>query len=181
MAAPLLDRIRAFQETLLESGLARSVLALPAPRMLALTAPTSEDISEDIIFGKFIVEKEIVDVARDLFVSGFYNQAVCESTKALDRYIQNRAERHDQSGTKLMDLVFSPSAPLLAWSQRKTLTERDEQSGYHRLFSGSMLGIRNPTAHEHGWIDSPEEALECIVFIQHLLRKAKAAHFTQSV
>lgn len=38
-----------------------------------------------------------------------------------------------------------------------------------------MLGIRNPTTHEFGWVDDPEVALELIVFAQHLLRKAKAA------
>lgn len=47
--------------------------------------------------------------------------------------------------------------------------------GYHRLFSGAMLGIRNPTGHEFSWINEPEEALECIVLAQHLLKKAKTA------
>lgn len=176
MVTSLLDRIRQFQDALFETGLSRSVLALSAPRMMALPAPTSEDVSEDIIFAKFVVEEEIVEVARDLFVSGFYNQAVSEAAKALDKYVQTRSGRNDQSGTKLMDLVFSPSNPILAWSQRQSLSEKDEQSGYHRLFSGSMLGIRNPTAHEHDWIDAPDVALECIVFIQHLLRKAKSSH-----
>ena len=180
MAIQLIDRIKQFQTAIFESGLARSVLALSAPRMMALPAPTSDDVSEDIIFANFITEPEIVDVARDLFVSGFYNQAVAEAAKALDKYVQMRAEREDQSGTKLMDLVFSPTNPILSWSQRQSITEKDEQGGYHRLFSGSMLGIRNPTTHEHDWIDSPESALECVVLIQHLLRKAKSAYRTSA-
>jgi uncharacterized protein (TIGR02391 family) len=74
-----------------------------------------------------------------------------------------------------MDQVFSPTSPKLVWSKRKTRTQKDQQMGYHRLFSGAMLGIRNPTGHEFSWIDEPEEALECIVFAQHLLKKAKSA------
>lgn len=178
--AMLLDRIRQFQSAVLESGLARSVLALPAPRMLALPAPTEEDLSDDILFGKFIIETEIVDVSRDLFVSGFYNLAVLESAKALDKYVQVKSERSDQYGTTLMDIVFSPKSPILQWSERSSSSEKDEQNGYHRLFSGSMLGIRNPATHEHNWIDDAKTALECIVLVQHLLRKAKSAHLVQA-
>ncbi len=57
----------------------------------------------------------------------------------------------------------------------RTQSEIDEQKGYHRLFSGAMLGIRNPSTHEFGWVDEPELALELVVFAQHLLRKAKLA------
>ncbi len=74
-----------------------------------------------------------------------------------------------------MDTVFSPTNPRLVWSGRKTQSEKNVQLGYHRLFSGSMLGIRNPTGHEFDWVTEPEEALECIVFAQHLLKKAKSA------
>jgi len=81
------------------------------------------------------------------------------------------------SGTALMNQVFSPNDPKLVWSKRKTRSEKDQQEGYHRLFSGAMLGIRNPTGHEFSWIGEPEEALECLVFAQHLLRKAKSATY----
>ncbi len=57
----------------------------------------------------------------------------------------------------------------------ETQSQIDEQKGYHRLYSGAMLGIRNPATHEFGWVDEPELALELVVFAQHLLRKAKLA------
>src|SRR3546814_19533459 len=72
-----------------------------------------------------------------------------------------------------MEHVFAPAAPYLRWSEMETSSQIDEQKGYHRLYSGAMLGIRNPTTHEFGWIDEPELALELIVFAQHLLRKRK--------
>ena len=79
------------------------------------------------------------------------------------------------SGVQLMDHVFSPNKPHLYWTKRETTSQQDEQKGYHRLYSGAMLGIRNPVSHEFNWIDDPEVALELLVFAQHLLRKAKAA------
>lgn len=171
----LLERIREFQKFLYGSGMAGATLALPAPSILALPNPSASDVELDLIFDRVIDEPEIVDVSRDLFDSGHYNISVHEAFKAVDRYIRNKVSEHHQSGTALMDQVFSPNDPKLVWSRRKTRTEKDQQMGYHRLFSGAMLGIRNPTGHEFSWIDEPEEALECIVFAQHLIKKAKRA------
>ena len=74
-----------------------------------------------------------------------------------------------------MNHAFSPNCPVLFWTERQTQTEQDEQRGYHFLFSGAMLGIRNPVIHEFKWVEDPEVALELLVFAQHLLRKARIA------
>ncbi|MBN9452010.1 MAG: TIGR02391 family protein [Bosea sp.] len=175
MTARIIDNLRKFQEFLLETGLARSVLALPAPRMLALPSPTTEAAEPANVFTRLVTESEIVDVSRDLFSSGHYSIAVQEAFKAVDRYIATKADSHSLSGTQMMELVFSPNAPILYWSDRKTQSEIDEQKGYHRLYAGAMLGIRNPVTHEFNWVDDPDSALELIVFAQHLIRKAKVA------
>jgi len=121
------------------------------------------------------LEPEIVDVARDLFVSGHYSHAVQEAFKAIDKFVSSKAKRPNLSGTQLMELIFSPKDPLLFWSERSSQSEIDEQHGYHRLFAGAMLGIRNPVTHEFNWVEDGELALELIAFAQHLLRKAKLA------
>lgn len=175
MTLRILEGIRRLQEHLLETGLARSVLALPAPRMLALPSPTAEASEPASVFARLITEPEIHDVSSDLFVSGHYNVAVAEAYKAVDRFVAARAPSFMHNGTTLMDQVFAPAAPYLRWSKMETPSQIDEQKGYHRLYSGAMLGIRNPTTHEFGWVDEPELALELIVFAQHLLRKAKLA------
>lgn len=175
MTLRLLEGIRRFQEHLLEVGLARSVLALPAPRMLALLSPTAEGSEPASVFARLVTEREIQSVSSDLFASGHYNLSVAEAYKAVDKFVAARVPDVVQNGTTLMEQIFSPAAPYLRWSQMKTTSEQDEQKGYHRLYSGAMLGIRNPTTHEFGWIDEPELALELIVFAQHLLRKAKVA------
>ncbi|NIJ08120.1 uncharacterized protein (TIGR02391 family) [Sphingomonas vulcanisoli] len=179
MTLRLLEGIKRFQEHLLEVGLARSVLALPAPRMLALPSPTAEGSEPASVFARLITEPEIHGVASDLFASGHYNLSVSEAYKAVDKFVASRVPHLNQNGTSLMDQTFSPKSPYLRWTKMLTTSEQDEQQGYHRLFSGAMLGIRNPTTHEFGWVDEPELALELIVFAQHLLRKAKAAQSSE--
>lgn len=173
MTIKVLDGIRQFQEYLLELGLARAVLSLSAPRMLSAPSPTGEEAEPANVFARIITEPEIAGVSRDLFVSGHYSFAVQEAYKAIDKYVGDKAGPVSVTGTKLMELAFSPQAPVLHWTDRKTPSEADEQHGYHRLYSGAMLGIRNPVTHEFNWVDEPDVALELIVFAQHLLRKAK--------
>jgi len=142
--------------------------------MLALEDQTSSGGGGTTAFTSLVLEPEIVDVARDLFASGHYNIAVSEAYKALDKLVSQRSGLA-QSGTTLMDQAFSPKQPKLFWTLRLTESEKNEQRGYHQIFSGAMTGIRNPTTHEFGWVDSPELALELLVLAQHLVRKVKAA------
>lgn len=175
MMRRVIDGLKRFQEHILELGVARSVVGLPAPRMLSLPSPTTEGAGPASLFARVVSEPEIVSVARDLFVSGHYSLAIQEAYKAVDKFVADKVSQTSVSGTQLMDLVFSPSSPMLKWTDRVTTSQIDEQKGYHRLYSGAMLGIGNPVAHEFNWVDDPEIALELLVFAQHLLRKAKAA------
>jgi len=177
MTIKILDGIKKFQEHLLEVGVARAVLALPAPRMLALSSPTTEDAGPASVFARVITEAEIKEVSRDLFVSGHYSLAVQESYKAVEKYIANKSGKN-KSGTTLMEQVFSPNSPILSWSSMQSESEKNEQKGYFSLYSGAMMGIRNPVTHEFNWVDDPEISLDLIMFAQHLLRKAKKAKLT---
>ncbi|WP_159091505.1 TIGR02391 family protein [Aminobacter sp. MSH1] len=177
----MIESLKKLQEHILEVGLARSVLALPAPRMLSLASPTSGESGIANVFTLTITEPEISIVSRDLFASGHYSLAVQEAYKALDKYVSDRTGTFKLSGTQLMEQVFSPNSPVLYWSARQSSSEQDEQKGYHRLYSGAMLGIRNPVTHEFNWVDEPEIAIELLVFAQHLLRKAKSAQFDEGI
>ena len=170
----MIDQIKRFQSVLVELGVARNVLALPAPRMIAIEDHTSEDTSGTTVFTHSVVEPEIVNVSRDLFASGHYNVAVNYAFLAVDKFVAEKTGIN-QSGTTLMDQAFSPKSPKLFWSERLNQSEVDEHRGYHQIYAGAMIGIRNPTAHEFAWVDSPELALELLMLAQHLLRKAKLA------
>jgi uncharacterized protein (TIGR02391 family) len=143
--------------------------------MLSLPSPTVEASEPASVFARLVTEPEIKSVASDLFVSGHYNLSVAEAFKAVDRFVADKVPDVQQTGTTLMDQVFGGNGPHLRWTALETPSQKDEQKGYHRLYSGAMLGIRNPTTHEFGWVDEPELALELVVFAQHLLRKAKLA------
>src|SRR3546814_3518817 len=113
----------------------------------------------------------IQSVAGDLFMSGHYNLSVAEAYKAVDKFVAERVPAVMQSGTTLMEQAFSPNAPYLKWSSMENASEVDEQKGYHRLFSGAMLGIRNPTRSEEHTSDI--QSLMRISYAVFCLKKKK--------
>src|SRR3546814_14829637 len=90
MTLRLLDGIRRLQEHIFEVGLARSILALPAPRMLALPSPTAEESEPASVFARVVTEPEIQRVAGDLFMSGNYNLSVAEDYTAIEKFVSER-------------------------------------------------------------------------------------------
>jgi uncharacterized protein (TIGR02391 family) len=142
--------------------------------MLAIEDASDKGNSIHDKFLEVISDNDILDVSRDLFVSGFYSESVGEAFKFVDKFIKTKTNS-TKSGSSLMEWAFSPNNPTLKINALSSDSEKNAQAGYHRIFSGSMLGIRNPTAHENGWITDAEEALEALVLAQHLLRKARAA------
>jgi len=170
----MIEQIKRFQAFLVELGVARNVLALPAPRMLLIEDHTSDDKSGTTTYAQSIVEIDIVEVSRDLFASGHYNLAVSQAFLALDKFVSEKSGIA-KSGTVLMEQAFSAASPRLFWTERLSQSEKDEQRGYMQIYSGAMMGIRNPTTHEFDWVDSPQLALELLMLAQHLMRKAKQA------
>ena len=52
-----------------------------------------------------------------------------------------------------MNTVFSVNKPIISLADLSTETGQNIQKGYMQIFSGTMTGIRNPTAHENLQID----------------------------
>jgi uncharacterized protein (TIGR02391 family) len=175
MASKIFDRLRDLQSFIKQEGLGGTVLSLPAPKMLIIDDARLVSVREEAIFSQVVTEIEIVSVSRDLFESGFFNQSVAEAFKALDKFISKKSGLRKQSGSTLMNNAFSPSNPVLYWSDRTSSSEEDEQRGYHMIFSGGFTAIRNPVTHEIDWISDHSTALDAILLAQHLLRKAKSA------
>lgn len=175
----MLDRIRELQHSINRTGLGATSKSVPTPRMLI--SEESEVTVDPIhrLFVEIVSDQGIVAVSRDLFVSGFYAQAVEEAFKYVDNAVKKKC-RSASSGVKLMEWALSPNTPILQLNGLVSQSEQDEQAGYHRLFAGSMLGVRNPCAHENNWITDAMAALEVIVFAQHLLRKVHAATVASS-
>jgi len=112
---------------------------------------------------------QIADASVELFKGGHYANAIEDACKVLDLLVKMKSKRADPSGTELMQLVFSPKAPLLKFNDQQNESERSEQQGMMFLYSGAMLAFRNPRAHGR-LSDDPVIALEIIGFVNFLAK-----------
>jgi uncharacterized protein (TIGR02391 family) len=120
-------------------------------------------------FGELDIHPEIESAIGELFRNGHYANAVEDACKVLDQLVKKKSSRSDLSGTKLMQAVFSPNKPVLRFNDLKNQTDLDQQQGMMFLYSGAMLALRNPRAHELIQ-DDPEKALEYIGFLSLLAK-----------
>lgn len=112
--------------------------------------------------------------ASDLYKQGFYTKAVEEAVKALNHFVKEKSGRHDLDGAALMQQVFSPNSPILKFNSMTNQSDKDEQQGFMQIFTGVILGIRNPRAHEF-IKDDAERALELIAMISLLAKRVDEA------
>jgi uncharacterized protein (TIGR02391 family) len=128
-----------------------------------------------VLFDALVTEAELREETRLLFVDGHYPQAVEEGFKYLNNLVKRRTSQ-EADGAGLMTRVFSPASPILKLSELRTQSQRDQQQGYMRILEGSMIGIRNPRAHEHRYLDDdPRNALELLALCNHLVRSVQNA------
>lgn len=113
---------------------------------------------------------------RRLFDNGHYAQATLEAFKFIDKQVQYHAGS-SESGFRLMTQAFSEINPKIHLTPLATVTDRDEQKGYQFLFSGSVLAIRNPRAHEVCVKDDPDTCLDHLSLASLLLRRLEDAGF----
>ena len=126
-------------------------------------------------FGDLDRTRRSARACSKLFLDGHYAEAVENACKVLDMLVKMRSMKTDPSGTELMQLVFSPKAPLLKFNDLTTDSERSEQQGMMFLFAGAMLALRNPRA--HGLVqDHPENAIEYLSFLSMLARSLDRAN-----
>jgi uncharacterized protein (TIGR02391 family) len=140
------------------------VRAIPAP--VAVAAAVEQDHDFDLRNIHPLIEK----VSKKLFDDGHYAQATFEAYKFLDNEVQRTAKSTD-SGTSLMQKVFSGKPPLIRLTKLSNKSEEDEQDGYRFLFAGSMLAIRNPRGHTVNMADSPSDCLDQLSLASMLLRR----------
>jgi uncharacterized protein (TIGR02391 family) len=115
---------------------------------------------------------------RRLFENGHYARAVEEAFKLLNNEVK-RKTGSTRDGADLMREAFSANSPLLKLNDLRSQSQQDEQRGYMELFAGSMIGIRNPRAHEHKLDDEPEAALELLAWANHLIERVEASKRTR--
>ncbi|MFL5799325.1 MAG: TIGR02391 family protein [Actinomycetota bacterium] len=131
------------------------------------------------LFDQIVTDPELVAVARSLFEDGYYALSVEEATKFVNNLVKNRSGS-GLDGAKLMSEVFLKEKPLLRVNDLKTQSKLDQQKGYGLILQGTMIGVRNPRAHEHAYLDEPHNALEILALCNHVVRVIRKATRTRS-
>lgn len=117
------------------------------------------------------VHPKLHDISLRLFDNGHYSQSAFEAFKFLDNEVQRVANMYDVTGSKLMDRAFGGEKAVIRLNENVSISDKDEQKGYHFLFKGSVLAIRNPRGHDHSIDDSPESCLDFLGLASMLLRR----------
>ncbi|MGV0376113.1 TIGR02391 family protein [Corynebacterium hadale] len=112
----------------------------------------------------------VAEASADLFADGHFSRAVREAFKSIEVRVRDLLASRT-SGTKLMDEAFGGKAPRLHVSLHAGQSGQDEQAGFHAIFRGAMLGIRNPGAHELAVEQDAQEALEHLALASLLHRR----------
>lgn len=113
---------------------------------------------------------QVIQASGQLFADGHFSEAVSKAFVSVEVRVRGLIGS-DQSGTKLMDEAFGGKDPKLFIALHQGRSGQDEQAGFHALFRGAMLGIRNPGAHELASEQDPQEALEYLALASLLHRK----------
>lgn len=112
----------------------------------------------------------VVESAGKLFVDGHFSTAVIGAFASIEVRVRGLLGS-ENSGTKLMDEAFAGKDPKFSVARHEGRSGDDEQAGFHALFRGAMLGIRNPGAHELAAEQDPQEALEYLALASLLHRR----------
>lgn len=114
------------------------------------------DTSSDTINFWPLIHSEIKAVAKSRFDTGHFADSVEASMKEINQKVKTIYKARtgkELDGTSLMKTAFSANSPVLKLGD-DTQTGKDIQQGYMELFSGSILAVRNPKAHDNITIDS---------------------------
>lgn len=106
---------------------------------------------EEVIFDNQI-HAMISNVCKKKYFDGHYADAVESAFKEVNsrcKKIYKTKVGEEKDGSDLMNKLFSPNNPTLAFEDNSTESGKNVQQGYMQIFSGSMTGIRNPKAHEN--------------------------------
>lgn len=113
---------------------------------------------------------KVLEVVRPLFEDGYRAPAILEAFKAVNNRVKALSQL-DADGKDLMARAFRSEEPVLELAGPETETGRNIQAGYHLMFMGAVVGIRNPRAHEQFEAMDENEALEELAFASLLMRR----------
>lgn len=140
-----------------------------------LPSDVTHQLSNCALLDILISDTELRNAISPLFLHGHFAQAIEEALKFFDNLVSDTSHIKNESGAKLMNLVFSANKPILRFNTLSTRSEKDEQRGLMMITAGLMTGLRNPRAHDSGRQDNFEDAISILVFVNYLVLRVRRA------
>jgi uncharacterized protein (TIGR02391 family) len=88
----------------------------------------------------------VAGACADLYRDGHYPDAVLRASLALENFVHDRSGRYDLAASTLMEHVFSPNSPVLAFNALADQSDKDEQRGMMLLFQGTVFAPQSTRA-----------------------------------
>jgi uncharacterized protein (TIGR02391 family) len=120
-----------------------------------------------------ILHPRVATIAKPRFDSGFYSDSVEAAFKEINVIIKTHFKQEtniELDGAKLMSRAFSKDNPVFTLADTSTMDGKNVQQGYMNLFLGSIIGIRNPSAHGNEEMERID-AIHFLFLASLLLRK----------
>jgi len=128
------------------------------------------DYNPSIIDFWELIHPLIKSISKSRFDSEHYADSVESAMKEVNvrvKTIVKNTTGNEDDGSSLMKKAFSVNNPVIRLDDTSNETGRNIQLGYMELFSGSMIGIRNPKAHAN--ISITKERAIHFIFLASLL------------
>ena len=103
-----------------------------------------------------LLHPKIVKVSKSRFETNHFADSVEAAFKEVNNIVKVIVKQRivkEYDGADLMYKAFSLQKPIIELDDLTTETGKNIQNGYMQIFAGSMIGIRNPKAHENITID----------------------------
>lgn len=120
-----------------------------------------------------LLHKDIQRVSKNKFIDGYYADSVESAFKEVNtrvKIIVMQKTGQELDGASLMQKAFSLDSPIIKLDDLSTESGKNIQKGYLQIFSGSMIGIRNPKAHDNLTI-SEKRAIHFLFLASLLMEK----------
>ncbi len=124
-----------------------------------------------------LIHTSITNISKTRFDSGHFADSVEAALKEVNvrvKEIYRTRTGKEDDGASLMKKAFSVNRPVIQLDDIVNETGRNIQQGYMELFSGAMIGIRNPKAHANITI-TRERAIHFLFLSSLLMHKLDEA------
>ncbi len=144
----------------------------PARAIVRISRQASQQGPEQTlyIFDIQITNTHILTTTRQLFADKYYAIAVEKAFVCFENTVKELSGIRDRTGADLMFKVFNTKTPVLKLNELISDSDKNEQEGYMHMCAGAMQAVRNPRAHAHAFVDSPDTALKLLAWADYLMR-----------